>query len=185
MHVLPRNVPQSFRRKHDFWCLHSRHEARRRRPQCHAILLDELRDERMDDQQGGLEVSEGAFQLPHLHDTALLLCRHIQKAQSDSTDAPSRPNHVLPDVSQLEAYEDASLQHLQHLCAKDGPSLSLDWKLRRLSQLQRFLPLLPLLGGKSIRLCHHIDFPTNHCFFVLARRPSLRMAHDHIRLFQP
>ena len=149
MYALSRLVSPFFRKQHDFWPLRLCHALCRRHSQCDACIPDELRNERVDDQQGRLQTGESPVQFPGGHDTAFLRCGYIQETQSYPTDNSSWAKHVLPDLPQLEATAYAPLQYLQRLCAQNGPPLSLDWQLCRLSQLQGLLPFLLLLGCKS------------------------------------
>ena len=127
-------------------------------PQRDADVPDELRNERVDREQSRRQGPQGSLQLPCDNVPAFIRSCNIQTPQSHSSNGSTRLNELLWSLQKLETAENTSLLNMLGLCAQDGSSLSMDWKLCRVPQLQSILPLLLLLSlyWTSLRLLHDI-----------------------------
>ena len=78
-----------------------------------------------------------------------------EEAKINAISSRRRGKRGVQSLQNLEAREKSPLPILWHLCAQNGPSLSLDWQLCWLSQHEAFLLVYILLGLLWHRIFHY------------------------------
>lgn len=154
MYVLSPHIQTRFRRLINFLNFRVVNASHRRVSKHDASVRNDLWDERMDFKRHWQNCGKIFIQHFCWHDALVLRYRFFCKTSRNSLVRAFIWLFELHSLQKLETDARPPLFGMQSLCPKNGPSLSLDWQLRWLSQLQGIFPFLCVLGVYRYYLCY-------------------------------